>query len=272
VPVSAADGSPEKGPEREKLRLKTFPLSSTARTIGSGGGAVPTRSARKEEARDGSHRRGPDEVQLRLASTLTFEQYVTTRAWEQATLDACPLCAPGKCRLEPLAPYMRKVPVVAFVARFYCRVQHTTFSLLPDFYASRVPGTLDDIERAAVAAEAGGGTERTANTLRPADVPDAVTLDAAVEWVSRRTAWARALLALVGSMLPERFVGVERSVRAFREHLRTSSVLVALRGICERHLHALPRPLGLNPRTSIALPRDRASRQSMGPDPPAENR
>ena len=119
-------------------------------------------------------------MQLRFASTLTFEQYVTTRAWEQATLAACPLCAPGKCRLEPLA--------------------------------------------------------------------------------------------IVGSLLPELFAGVERSVRAFRKRLGTSSVLVALRGICERHLHALPLPLGLNPRMPVAHPRDRASRQSMGPDPPAEAR
>jgi hypothetical protein len=81
-----------------------------------------------------------------------------------------------------------------------------------------------------------------------------------------------ALLAIVGSLFPELFAGVERSIRAFCEHLGTPSALVALRGICARHLHALPRPLGLNPRTPVALPRRRASRQPMGPDPPAEAR
>lgn len=211
-------------------------------------------------------------MQLRLASTLTLELYVTTRAWEQATLAACPLCAPGQCKLQKLAPYLRKVPVVAFVARFYCLRQHTTFSLLPDFYASRVPGLLDDLERAAEVAEAGGGREHTANTLRPADAPDAVTLGAAVAWVRRRVSWVRALLAIVGSLMPELFAGVERSVRAFRKHLGTVSALVALRGICAHHLHALPRPLGLNPPTPVAQPRDRVRRQSMGPDPPAEAR
>lgn len=211
-------------------------------------------------------------MQLRLASKLTFEQYVTTRAWEQATLEACPLCWPGECRLEPLAPYLRKVPAVAFVARFYCRAQRTTISLLPDFYASRVPGLLDDIELAAEAAEAGGGTEHTADTLRPADAPDAVTLNAAVAWVRRRVAWVRALLAIVATLFPDLFAGVKPSVGAFRARLGTSSVLVALRGICERHLHALPRPLGLNPRLPVAPPRFRAPRQSMGPDPPAEAR
>jgi hypothetical protein len=211
-------------------------------------------------------------VQLRFGSTLTFEQYVTTQAWKQATLAACPLCAPGKCRLEKLAPYMRKVPVVAFVARCYCPVQHITFSLLPDFYASRVPGLLEDIERATMAAEVGGGTEHTANTLRPADALDAVTLGAAVAWLRRRVAWVRTLLAIVGTLFPDLFAGVERSVRAFRARLGTPSALVELRGICERHLHALPLPLGLNPRTPAAPPRDRTSRQSMGPAPPAEAR
>ena len=211
-------------------------------------------------------------MQLRLGSTLTFEQYVTAQAWKQATLDRCPLCAPRTCRLERLAPYLRKVPVAAFVARFYCPIQHVTFGLLPDFYASRAPGLLDDVERAAATAEACGSTEHAANTVRPADAPDAVSLAAAVAWVRRRIAWMRALLVIVGSLLPERFPGVERSVRAFREHLGTSSVLVALRGLCARHLHALPRPLGLNPRTPVALPRDRGRRQSMGPDPPAEAR
>lgn len=211
-------------------------------------------------------------MQLRLVSTLTLELYVTTRAWEQATLAACPLCAPGQCKLQKLAPYLRKVPVAAFVARFYCRRRHTTFSLLPDFYASRVPGLLDDLERAAEVAEAGGGREHTANTLRPADAPDAVTLGAAVAWVRRRVSWVRALLAIVGSLMPELFAGVERSVRAFRKHLGTVSALVALRGICAHHLHALPRPLGLNPPTPVVQPRDRVRRQSMGPDPPAEAR
>jgi hypothetical protein len=211
-------------------------------------------------------------VQLRLDSTLTFEKYVTTRAWEQATLDACPLCSPRACRLEPLAPYLRKVPAVAFVARFYCRAQRTTISLLPDFYASRVPGLLDDIEQATEAAEGGGGMEHTAETLRPANAPDAITLGAAVGWVRRRVAWVRGLLAIVGTLLPDLFAGVKPSVGAFRAHLGTSSVLVALRGICERHLHALPRPLGLNPRLPVARPRSRSPRQSMGPDPPAEAR
>ena len=39
------------------------------------------------------------------------------------------------------------------IARWYCRESHTTFSLLPDCLAARLPGTLDALEAAAVAAE-----------------------------------------------------------------------------------------------------------------------
>ena len=126
---------------------------------------------------------------------------------------------------------MRKVPVVAFVARYYCPEQHTTFGLLPDFYASRVPGTLDDIERTAAQAEVSAGLEHAAEELRPADDPCAVTLSAAVAWVRRRVAWVRALLLTVAGLFPDLFAGVGESIRAFREHLGTSRVLVALRGI-----------------------------------------
>jgi hypothetical protein len=163
---------------------------------------------------------------------------------------------------------MRKVPAVAFVARYYCPEQHTTFGLLPDFYASRMPGTLDDIERAVATAEATSSVEHAADTLRPADVLDAVTLGAAVAWLRRRIALVRTTLVTVSGLFPERFAGMALSIRAFRERLGSSRVLVALRGICERYLHALPRPLGLNPRARPAIAGVRGHRQSPGPDPP----
>jgi hypothetical protein len=162
---------------------------------------------------------------------------------------------------------MRKVPVVALVARYYCPEQHTTFGLLPDFYASRVPGTLDDIEGAAAQAETSTSLEQAAEQVRPGDAPDAVTLGAAVAWVRLRLAWVRALLITVAGLLPDLFAGVRPSVRAFRERLGSSRVLVALRGICAPHLYALPRPLGLNPRPRWVLASGEERQQPIGPDP-----
>jgi hypothetical protein len=157
---------------------------------------------------------------------------------------------------------------VAFVARYYCPEQHTTFGLLPDFYASRMPGTLDDIEQAAVTAELAPSVEHAAAQLRPAESPDAVTLGAAVAWLRRRLVLVRALLVTVLGLLPDRFAGLGLWVRLWRERLGTSRVLVALREICARQLYALPRPLGLNPRVPVALPRRRGRQQSTGTDPP----
>jgi hypothetical protein len=187
-------------------------------------------------------------VQLRFESTLTFDAYVRVRAWERATLAVCPLCPPGSCHLQRLGTYMRKIPAVAFVTRYYCPEKRTTFGLLPDFYASRVPGTLDDIEDAAAKAEEVAGVERAAEQLRAADAPDAVTLAAAVAWTRRRMAWVRALLLTVAGLLPDLLAGVGGSIRAARACLGTSRVLVALRGICAPYLYKLERPLGLNPR------------------------
>ena len=158
-------------------------------------------------------------MQLRFETELSFEQYVSQRAWETATLAACPLCAPGSCRFRRLGTYMRKVPSVAFVARFYCPDQRTTFGVLPDFYASRMPGTLDAIEDAAAYAEMAPSRAKAADDLRPADRQDAVTLDAAVAWLERRITLVRATLVAVLGLFPERFAGCAPRVSAFRARL-----------------------------------------------------
>jgi len=215
---------------------------------------------------------GPTRVQLRWETRLTFEQYVTQRGWESATLSACPLCDPGTCSFERLGTYMRKVPAVAYVARYYCPEQRTTFGLLPDFYASRMPGTLDALEEAAAKAEASDSMEKAADELRPADAVDAVTLGAAVSWLRLRVMIVRATLARVLGLMPDRFGGTSPRVRSFRKRLDTLRVMVALREICKRHLYALPAPLGLNPRREPDDDVGRAHPQSPGPDPPAPRR
>ena len=166
---------------------------------------------------------------------------------------------------------MRKVPAVAYVTRYYCSAQHTTIGLLPDFYASRMPGTLDAIEEAAVRAEA-ETIETVANELRPADAADVVTLDVAARWVRLRVAMVRATLVTVIGLMPDRFAGLAPRASVFRAHLGTTRVLVALRGICGRHLHALGAPLGLVRRRAATSERERAHQQSIGPDPPALGR
>lgn len=236
------------------------------------GWSPPQQSWKGSGPRLASPSAGHREVQLRLETELTFEQYRTQRGWETATLSSCPLCEQGTCHFHRLGTYMRKVPVVAYVTRYYCPESHTTFGLLPDFYASRMPGTLDMIEEVAAKAETAPSMEKVADQVRPADAPDAVTLGAALVWLRLRVLIARAILTTVKGLMPERFGDLPPRVSAFRQRLGTLRVLVALRAICEPYLHRLAAPLGLVPRPEQVLERGQVPAQSPGPDPPARAR
>jgi hypothetical protein len=140
---------------------------------------------------------------------------------------------------------------------------------LPDFYASRTPGLLKDIEDAVAVAESARSLEDAANRVRPADDAGAVTLGAALKWLCRRVAVIHGVLATVIGLLPERFEGCAPTIASFRERLGTTCVLVELREICTRYLGGLTAPLGLIG-APIGRNRSRPRRQqSLGPDPPA---
>lgn len=204
-------------------------------------------------------------MQLRFETELTFEEYATGRGWERATLPRCPFHPGGGCGLSGHGRYMRKVPSVAWVARWYCPQAHATIGLLPDFYASRMPGTLDTLEEVVARVEAAEPVEKVAEKLRPAEAPDAVTLPTAVRWVRLRLELVKAVLIAVLGLFPDRFAPGPATVRHFRDRLGTHRALVALRGIAEAKLHVLPMPLGLVPPPEIrgAGPHQ----QSTGSDP-----
>jgi hypothetical protein len=58
----------------------------------------------------------------------------------------------------------------------------------------------------------------------------------------------RAALLAVVTLFPERFRGIAPTIKALREALGTDRVLVVVRCIAERHLGALPTPLGFRHR------------------------
>jgi hypothetical protein len=210
---------------------------------------------------------GPSEVQLRFETELTFEQYATGRGWERATLPRCPFHPAGGCGLSGHGTYMRKVPSMAWVARWYCPQAHATIGLLPDFYASRMPGTLDALEETVARVEKIETIEKAADELRPADAPDAVTLPTAVRWVRLRLELVKAVLIAVLGLFPERFAPGPPTIRHFRDRLGTDRALVVLRGIAEAHLHVLPMPLGLIPPPGVWG--GGPFQQSTGSDPPS---
>lgn len=202
----------------------------------------------------------------------TLEAYVASRGWEDASLDECPACGPHPdCTLCRHGTYKREFPIVCLVARWYCRRARQTFSLLPDFLASQVPGTLDEIEQAVVTAEAAATLTDAAQRLRPAEAARPVTLPSAERWLSRRRAWVTVVLPSVVTLLPM-LSGSAPTVTAVRECLGTTHALRRVRDLGAVHLHSLPAPVGLCPRRRVKTRAANPLQHTMGPDPPTDRR
>src|SRR5690606_41826558 len=125
----------------------------------------------------------------------------------------------------------RKGPGGARVARYYCRTARVTFSLLPDCLASRLSGSLDEVEAAVVVAETAPTLTQAAQQLRPelADVRHAL------RWLRRRTVPVRAALTALVTLLPA-LSGVSPTVTAVREVLGARQVLVTTRELMSDRL------------------------------------
>lgn len=217
-----------------------------------------------------------------MKTSLTPAQYVTQRAWEHARLECCPLHPRGGCSLSRHGSYPRRWPEPLRVARYYCPEGHTTFSLLPDFLASRLPGTLDEIEVAVVTAEVSPTLAVAADRVRPPEswescddgasdedeVRDPITLEATTRWLRRRMKMVTVTLVAVAGLLPELFAGCELTLSGLRQQKGTSSVLVLLREIAAEHLAVLPPPVGFGPRPRPRKNRRSAAQQSLCPDRP----
>jgi hypothetical protein len=188
-------------------------------------------------------------VQLRFATKLTSEEYVSAQAWREASLASCPVHATTACGFARHGTYERKYPPGTRVARWYCRTAHSTFSLLADCFASRLPGTLVEIEEGLVGVERASSQEQAAESLRTD-----IELPGALRWMRRRLRGVRAaLIALVG-LLPTMLAGAEPSVGGFRRALGVEPVLPELRRIAAPYLGSLPPPLGFGPRPMRAPP------------------
>jgi hypothetical protein len=203
-------------------------------------------------------------VQLRYETGLTGEEYVRAEAWRDATLERCPNHPHGGCSLAGHGTYARKTPRGAKIARWYCRESHTTFSLLPDCLAARLPGELDTLEAVVAHAEQAQSLAAAANALRR----DAVELPGAMRWVERRVRLVHHVLTLVIGLLPEHLARCIAEMGAVRTRLETETALRALRTLVAAQLPVLPAPLGFHPHRLGTTNRNPASQHKMGPDPP----
>ena len=204
-------------------------------------------------------------VQLHYSTGLTGEQYVIARAWRGAKLERCPNHPHGGCSFARHGTYMRKTPRGARIARWYCPQSRTTFSLLPDCLAARLPGTLDALEAVAVHAERAASLAAAANALRR----DAVYLPGAMRWVRRRVRLVDHVLTIVIDLLPEQFAPGVGGIGMVRVRLGTDRALTELRSLVATQLSVLPAPLGFRPHGIEAVDQNRPFQHQMGPDPPS---
>jgi len=218
-------------------------------------------------ARHGCRRAGRWPVQLRFAISLTSTEYVSRQAWQEASLARCPLHPGGGCSLARHGTYERRHPPGTQIARWYCREAHCTFSLLPDCFAARLSGTLEDVEAVVAAAEQARTRESAADTLRPD-----IELPGGLRWLRRRLLPVYAALQLLRGLMADRFCACWPTLAGFRPCLESETVLLALREVAAVHLGVLPPPLGLRSPPRGGEKAKKAFQQSVGPDPPGVQR
>jgi hypothetical protein len=200
-------------------------------------------------------------VQLRHTTKLTSEEYVTQKAWRQASLDFCPCHRGGGCDFKRHGTYARMEPPGMRIARWYCRDAHMTFSALPDCMAAGVAGSLDEVEQVALLAES-KGIEAAAQDLRTE-----IDLPGAMRWIRRRRDAVRVGLLVLITAMPGRLGTIPR-IQAVRTVLGSERALVSLREIGADHLHALSYPLGFYRPHQRRSERDLPIQHETGPDPP----
>jgi len=208
---------------------------------------------------------GHGRLQLRYETGLTGEAYVRAEAWRDARLERCPNHPHGGCSLARHGTYARKSPRGTKIARWYCPESHTTFSLLPECLAARLPGELDEVEQVVAHAEQAPSLAAAGDALRR----DAVELAGAMRWVGRRVRLVHHVLKVVIGLLPEPLARCVAEMGAVRTRLQTETALRALRTRLAEQLPVLPAPLGFQPHRLGTTNRLRARQHKMGPDPPS---
>jgi len=154
------------------------------------------------------------------------------------------------------------------VARFLCPAARVTISLLPDFLASRLSGSIAEVEAAVDAAETATSQEAALEQVRPAAALDAVTLVAGLRWLRRRLSAVRAALVVAVTLVPS-LSECRPTLAALRERLGVTEVLVRLRRTAAAHLPAMSSPLGFRAHARRVRSERQRTPHEVGPDPPA---
>ena len=204
-------------------------------------------------------------MQMRFATDLSAEEYVRQEAWKDAKLDRCPLHPEGGCGFSRNGTYKRRFPEGTKIARFYCPKGHKTFSLLPDCLASRLSGSLDEVEAVIVEVENSPTQEKAADNIRPD-----IELPGVLRWMRRRVVLIQAALVMLIDLLPSLFAGCTPTISSFRSTLCLEPILPELRGHVSLYLHLLPPPLGFGPHPEKKKFKKNHFQHKTGSDPPIQ--
>jgi hypothetical protein len=204
-------------------------------------------------------------VQVRLATALASEDYISRRGWEQASISHCPLHRRGGCGLRRCGSYERKQPLGLRIFRWYCPKARCTFSLIPDFAASHLGGTLLELEGAVMHFDAererGSSVALAARAVRPDIEPES-----ALRWINRRRRWVDVAVALLTGVCPELSACGVHDLRTLRVALGVDCVLVHARHLAAAQLPHAPSPLGFAGLPGPGARRKIRRAQSMGAD------
>ncbi len=201
-------------------------------------------------------------MQIRFATDLSADEYVSQRAWRDAKLDKCPLHPEGGCRFARHGTYSRKAPDGMKISRSYCPEGHCTFSLLPDCLSSRLPGSLIEVETVINEVENSPSQEAAIYGLRID-----VGLAGVLRWIRRRLFLIRTTLEILTELVPV-LQDCRLSISSFRVALGVEYVLPALRVSAGPYLYVLPPPVGFGPRPKRKKGKKRAFQHKTGTDPP----
>ena len=203
-------------------------------------------------------------MQLRFATNLSAEEYVSQKAWRYAELRSCPLHPEGGCSLARHGTYTRKFPPGTKIARWYCSMGHTTFSLLPDCLAAHLPGTLLEIEVVLNKVQDSPSQEAAADEIR-----NDIGLIGALRWVRHRIFLTQVALNMLIELLPSLPKNCTPNISCFQQIFDVQFVLPVLRGYASSHLQILPSPIGFS-----ACPKKKKNhfQHKMGTDPPQKER
>lgn len=209
-------------------------------------------------------------MQIRYPTEQTPDEYVRTEAWKFIRVVRCPIHPDSDCRVTRHGTYPRDDPKGTKILRILCHTGHGTFSLLPDCFSSRFPGTLADLEGVVLMVETAvrnsGHDEFTMTaaqkvltspdltTVAEESAEDGRLFGADLRWLKRRIGHVIAVLSAVVDLFPEKFGNCRPTLGSFRSVLGPGPVLIRLRALAESRIHEIPSPVGLNPR--FAGPQD----------------